>query len=386
MRDVSSKEPEKPVHPPELQGASVWATSRSAAETVRNAAVGTRLGRTLQRYFGARGPILAAGISYTALFSLTAALTVGWTTFSLAMGENEALRDAVIDAANLMLPGLFQTLDDPGGLVDPTVVISEPGTSAAGLIALGIAIYTASTVVFYLARSIRSMFGLGAVVLSWWHNILHRLVGLFTLFMGVLTTAVLTMLNSYAHSSLHQQLGLDDRLWAFDIFSLSVLLVPFVVDFGIFIVMVRFVAAVRPPVRELVAGAFIAATGSMILRLLGSSVITGVSGPILRAAATLITLIVWVNLLAAIYLLACAWTANPPRLIPNVAGAYQHAHEVPNYVTMSAPHTLEWRDAKLQAAPPPLLASISPLLGGFRNGNGRSKARGQKDADHTPEL
>lgn len=380
---VTGRDPAR--RPPSQNGRQAFSSFRSFVHNfvreISQFASQTRLGRSLRRYFGGRGPIFAAGISYTALFSLTAAFTVGWTTFSMILGNHPVLRDSVIEAANTMLPGLFKTVEEPSGLVDPEAVISETGSSTAGIIALLVAIYTASTVVFYLARSIRSMFGLGKIVLSWWHNIFHRVLGLFTLLMGLLVTAALIAINTVLHTAVDNEFDLTRHQWVLHLFSVGTVVLPFIVDFFIFVIMVRWVAAVRPPRRDFIAGALIAATGSTILRLLGTSVITGVSGPLLRAATTLITLIVWVNLLAAIALVACAWTANPPRYNPTKAGAYEHAKEVPNYVTMSAPHTLKWRDAAPEFAPP-LADSISPLLWGLRGDNLPSKARGQTGDDH----
>lgn len=344
----------------------------------------TRIGRTLRRYFGGRGPIFAAGISYTALFSLTAALTVGWTTFSSHLGTHPVLRDSVIEAANQMLPGLFQTPTDPQGLVDPQAVIAETSSSFAGIVAFLVAIYTASTVVFYLARSIRSMFGLGKIVLSWWHNILHRVLGLLTLLTGLMVTAVLITVQTWARDTVDKDVPIIHQQWMLPLFSFGTILVPFTIDALIFMIMVRWVASVRPPRRDFLAGAFISATGATILRLLGTSVITNVSGPLLKAATALITLVVWVNLLAAITLLACAWTANPPRYNPTKAGAYEHAKEVPNYVTMSAPHTLKWADA-VPDLTDPLDPNAYLLRTQLRRGNSRRAGRGRIAAGRKKE-
>ena len=45
----------------------------------------TRLFRANARYLNARGNLLAGGISYTALISITAALVIGWTIFMLVI-------------------------------------------------------------------------------------------------------------------------------------------------------------------------------------------------------------------------------------------------------------------------------------------------------------
>ena len=77
---------------------------------------------------------------------------------------------------------------------------------------------------------------------------------------------------------------------------------------------VEVLAAVHPPRRDLVSGAVIAAVGMGVLRLLGTSVVAGSAGrnALLASFTVLITLLLWINLLARIMLLAAAWTADPP--------------------------------------------------------------------------
>lgn len=223
-----------------------------------------------------------------AIFSLTAGLTVGWSAFSFLLGSNSRLRQAVIESVNSSLPGLLRTPGQAGGLVDPDSLISEPGMSVTGIVALVVLIFTATGVVSSMIRSIRSMFGLGKSPESLPVRLLRRLLGLVILFLAILLAAVLTIVMRGAVG----------------------LIVPLVVDFLVFIVLVRWVAVVPVAMGPLLQGAGIAAVGGAILRLLGTSVVTNVSGPILATAATLVTLLLWVNLLARIALIASAWAAT----------------------------------------------------------------------------
>ena len=57
----------------------------------------------------------------------------------------------------------------------------------------------------------------------------------------------------------------------------------------------------------------------------------------------LVTLLLWVNLVARLALYIAAWIANPPSpVVENVKADDLHVKETPNYVTLSAPHTLTW--------------------------------------------
>ena len=65
-------------------------------------------------------------------------------------------------------------------------------------------------------------------------------------------------------------------------------------------------------------GAAIAATGLGVVRTLGTTVVAGSvsNNPLFTSVAVLVTLLVWVNLIARIMLLAAAWTADPPYVEP----------------------------------------------------------------------
>ena len=54
--------------------------------------------------------------------------------------------------------------------------------------------------------------------------------------------------------------------------------------------------------------------GNAALRLLGTSVVAGSaeSNAVLAGFTVLVSLLVWINLLAPVVLLAAAWTADPP--------------------------------------------------------------------------
>ena len=90
--------------------------------------------------------------------------------------------------------------------------------------------------------------------------------------------------------------------------------VALVMDAVLFVLIVRALANVHPPRRDMVGGALIAAVGVGAVRLAGTSVVAGSAdrNALLASFTVLVTLLVWINLLARIVLLAAAWTADPP--------------------------------------------------------------------------
>ena len=58
----------------------------------------------------------------------------------------------------------------------------------------------------------------------------------------------------------------------------------------------------------------IAGVGIGMVRILGTAVVAGSvsKNPLFASVAVIVTLLVWINLIARIVLLAAAWTADPP--------------------------------------------------------------------------
>ena len=63
----------------------------------------------------------------------------------------------------------------------------------------------------------------------------------------------------------------------------------------------------------------LAASGLAVVRILGTTVVAGSvsKNPLFTSVTVLVTLLVWVNLVARIVLLAAAWTADPPYVDPS---------------------------------------------------------------------
>ena len=78
--------------------------------------------------FGARGGgVLTGGIAYAALFSVFAALTIGYTVFMAVLGDNDELRQEVLDAVNASLPGLDRHRRRRSGMIDPDALVLSGG-------------------------------------------------------------------------------------------------------------------------------------------------------------------------------------------------------------------------------------------------------------------
>lgn len=313
----------------------------------------TRLWRMNTRYGSVRAAQLAGGIAYAGLLSVFAALAIAFTVFMRLLSGRPELLDAVVGAIDEALPGVIKTDESSGGLIEPSQLVLQEGLSLTTVIAAVTLLLSALGVMGALASSLRAVFGIvappGNVVVSK----LRDLAGFVLLGTAVLATAALGIGAGTAGAWVTEMLGLEASFGALLVRGLGIL-AAFAVDTLVFAALIRFVAGARPLPRDLWLGAGIGAVGTGALRLLGTSVVGGASdNPVLASAVGLVTLLLWMNLAARIALYVAAFTANPPAPPVGVAPSQLHAAERPNYVTLSAPHTLAWdHDARSGAVLP----------------------------------
>lgn len=302
----------------------------------------TRVGRMNGRYGAVRGAQLAGGIAYVGLFSVFAGLTIAVTVFMQMLGGRERLREAVFENVAEALPGILQTEDDPDGLVSPDSLVLDAGLSLTGAIATVALLLSAIGVMGSLAGSIRAVFGLAKPPRNAVLAKVTDLLGFLFLAVSVVVTAALGIVAGTAGTWMVETLELPNG-WGQVLVRGLGLLSAFGVDMVVFAYLMRQLAGARPPRRDLWRGAAIGAVGTGVLRVAGTSLIGSADNPVLAAGATVVTLLLWVNLAARLMLYVAAWTANPPvRFEAPVSPEELHLREQPNYVTLSAPHTLAW--------------------------------------------
>ncbi|GEL45712.1 hypothetical protein CHO01_08280 [Cellulomonas hominis] len=281
----------------------------------------TRAARANARFGAAGGGVLTGGIAYATIFSLFAGLTIGYTVFMAVLGENEDLRQSVLDAINANLPGLVDTGAGSDGLVDPDTLVLSTGVGIAGAVAAVVLLVSAISAMAALRTAVRAMFadaGPGGNVVS---GKLRELGGFAGLGLAILLSATLTLASTTAADWALDALGLSGSAVGSAVLRVVGLAAAFLVDAGTFALIVVVLAGQRPAWRDLRQGMVVAAVGLGAVRFLGTSVVTGSAGQnaVLQSFTVIVTLLVWVNLIARIVLLASAWTADPPPREPTPA-------------------------------------------------------------------
>lgn len=274
----------------------------------------TRAVRAVRRYQLANGSILAGGITYTALFSLSAALTIGVTLLMRVFGNNEQLRDQIFESLDQSVPGLINTGDN-GGLVRPEDLTVSPTVTLTSAIAVGVLLFTALRVMAAFRKSLHAMFGMVTARKNKPIDKLRELIGFAVIAVGVFVSAVATIAVSAVGRWMSGQL-VGGELWS-ALIPVGSFLVGVLVDAGMFVLLMRVLAGLKMPRKDLFAGAAVAAAGLGLLRVLGTSVVAGsaTSNPLFASATVIITILVWINTSARIILIAAAFAADPPHAI-----------------------------------------------------------------------
>ena len=303
---------------------------------------GARFVRAMARYSVARGALLAGGIAYSAMFAVAGALAIGFTAFSVVLGKDQRLFDSLVGHINTALPGILQTESNPEGLLDPRALIVDHPFNLVTLVSSLVLLWSAITLLGNLRVAIQAMFGIARLPHHFFIDKLLDLSGFLVLFAGVLlstgVTAFVQLFATYVFDFLHLP-----SMWGALSLKLVALLVALLVDMCVFIFLFRVMSGARAPIRDLLLGSFIGAVASAIVRFLGTQAVSSVAdNPLLAPFAAIVTLLLWVNLIARITLIAAAFTANPPEQLALDPAYFQHADEKPNYVTKSDLSTLAW--------------------------------------------
>jgi len=302
LEGVSRKHPKRP-----QRDNSVPARLKRALQWYQR----SRLARTLKRYSTGDGSVLAGGIAYAALFSVFAGLAIGWTIFMAVLGGNETLRAAVLDEIDNFAPGIVDT-GDGGGAITPEQLISYSGFSIAGLVAVVVLAFSATRFVNATRMSVRAMFDLERVEENFITGKLKDVAGLATFGLAVLGSAAASVVVGVATGWLLGLFGVEDTDAGRLLIKALGFAVVLVVDAVTLVIVVRVVAAAEPMRRDLWIGAFAGAFAIGVLKVLGTSVVGGSSDPLMASFAVIITLLLWVNIMARIMLYTAAWMANPP--------------------------------------------------------------------------
>lgn len=272
--------------------------------------------RVWRHFLQHNGFLLAAGVSYQALFAIFAAIYVAFAIAGLWLGGSPEAVNALINVINTYIPGLVSTGDQTTGLFT-TAQVTDIATSSAGLlgitglIALGTLVWTAIGFVTYSRMAVRDIFGLPKDSRS--YVILKARDFLAAVIFGValIVGSAGSSIGTWALRLLFDLFGASDHT---ELYQLSVrgavVLVSFVLYTGALAALVKFLTGTSLQWKQIWVGALLGGAAVTVLQI-GAGLLIGYtpSNALLATFAISVGLLLWFRIIGVIILVASAWIA-----------------------------------------------------------------------------
>lgn len=261
--------------------------------------------RAVLLYSERRGPMLADSVTYRALFSVFAGVLLGFSLAALWLSGNPEAWRAIIDAVQSAVPGLI----GEGGVIDTKDLRTPASFSIAGIISLVALIGAALGAIGSLRTAIRTIAGTIQADILWIWVIVRNLLLAAGIGVAFVLAAGITFIGQLGVTWIGDLLGVpsDSPLLAWTVRILS-LLVVFILDAALIVGAFLLLSGVRPAARSLWSGAFLGAFGLIVLQQLSGLFVGGAtSNPLLASFASLLALLIWLQLSTQVILVACAY-------------------------------------------------------------------------------
>jgi len=263
--------------------------------------------RVYKIYSAAGGNLLAAGMSFQALFATFAAVWLGFSLSGIYLRERPELKNAIIDFINTQIPDLIQK----GGVIDPGILDTTTSLGWTGGIAVVVVLYTAINWLNYIRTAVRTIFTLppsrlNFVLLKLYDLVLALGYGLF-----VILTSALTVVATNLANVIVPALGIiDSSGWGKIGFEIAGLVIVFIFDAIMLALVMNVLSGVPIPLRNLRDGVLLGALALTLLKIAGSYILTRTeSNPLLASFTVFIGLLIYFNFASRIYLFATSWVA-----------------------------------------------------------------------------
>lgn len=263
-----------------------------------------RIVRAWLLYAEKHGPALADGVTYRALFSVFAAVLLGFTLAGLWLSGNPQALAALVEAVDRVIPGLV----GHGGIVDPDSIRAPAGLSIAGVASLVGLVGAALGAIASLRIALRTLADRIADDVLWYWVLLRNLGLAAAIAVAFGLTSAITVLSSLGVTWVAGLLGNTHSIAAIWLERLLAVVIIYVLDAAVIAGLFAVLSGVRAPAKRLWQGAALGAVGLLVLQQLSSLFLGGAkSNPLLASFAALVALLLWLNLSAQVLLLAGAW-------------------------------------------------------------------------------
>ncbi|ERH20757.1 ribonuclease BN-like family protein [Actinomyces graevenitzii F0530] len=265
----------------------------------------TTFGRAYARFKAERGAILAAGIAYTGLVSLFAALTLVVSSLLQLSDMFPAWRAAMVKTLSQALPGVISD-GSSSGLVRLDQLELNQGIGIAAFIGTVTLVATALEIPAVLRGGVRAMFSAPVLRANFVALRLRDAAMVLVVVIGVSVSSAALALAVALHAQLDSYLHIPGSTSLLQLFAYGL---GFIVDGGVLTAIV-ILAKVEVHRRVLLIGSFAGASAMTMLRLVGSQgLASGTVNPLLGSFSTVVVLLIWMHAAAMVLLYASAWMA-----------------------------------------------------------------------------
>ncbi len=349
--------------------------------------------RVWRHFLQHNGFLLAAGVSYQALFAIFAAIYLAFAIAGLWLGGSEEAVNGLIDIINNYIPNLIL---DEGGVFTPAQVQEIASNTSGflgitGLIALGTVIWTAIGWVTFSRRAVRDIFGLEPDRRSYLLLKARDLLAALIFGVALIVGSALSSASAAVLSWVLSLLGWDAGSEGLNIsIRIGTVLVSFVLLTGALAAMVRFLTGTSLHWGTIWPGALLGGAAMTVLQFgVGFLLSYTPSNPLLATFAIFVGLLLWFRVNGVVMLVAASWIAvaaqdrDLPLLLPTEAERRVAEHatllsaarirlrdaraardEAPWYRTWAAGHAVREAEdevARLEASAPPPAPPTSPF-------------------------
>ncbi|WP_431803994.1 YihY/virulence factor BrkB family protein [Microbacterium sp. bgisy203] len=261
--------------------------------------------RAFLRYSERRGAMLADSVTYRALFSIFAAVLLGFSIAALWLAGNPEAWQALIDAVNRAVPGLV----GENGLIKLDSIDAPAGLSIAGIIAIIGLVGAVIGAIGSLRTSIRLMCDETVDDVPFYWVMLRNLALAIGAGGALVLSAAATILGTAGLGLVAGWFGVPETdasiRWGS---RLLAIFVTFALDAVAIAVLFRVLSGIKPSAKALWTGSLLGAVGLTVLQQLSGLFVGGAtSNPLLATFASLIALLLWINLSAQVILIASSY-------------------------------------------------------------------------------
>ncbi|MBB5624801.1 YihY/virulence factor BrkB family protein [Sphaerisporangium krabiense] len=276
--------------------------------------------RTVHRYQSVRGDRLAGAVTYFAFLSFFPLMALAFAVFGYFLVVNPDALKTLEAAINQQLPGLA------GRLEVRRLAEARAGAGLIGLLGLA---YAGIGAVDALREALHEVCVSCEPPMNWFVARLRDLVALVLIGLTLVLSVAVSGFAVQATGTILGWFGARESIVAAALVRTAGVLIGIGGDVLVFLVILRWLARIRRPLRAILAGALIGAIGFEALKQVATLLLARtLANPIYGAFAVVVGLLIWINLAARLSLYVAAWTATsdgapPPEPTPAPASGYE---------------------------------------------------------------